>query len=153
MQCVRTLDKNQKFIQKTMSFKTYTELLNYTTFEDRYEYLRLGGGVGVSTFGFDRYINQAFYKSTEWKKIRRFVIDRDYGCDLGISGFEIYKDLLVHHINPVQSIDIIDHDEWILNPEFLITTSQRTHNAIHYGDKSLLRIAPTPRHAGDTKIW
>lgn len=136
-----------------MSFKTYSELITFNTFEERYLYLRLGGGVGASTFGFDRYINQAFYQSTEWKSIRRQVIARDFGCDLGIIGHEIHKDLLVHHMNPMDANHIIDHEEWILDPEYLITTSQLTHNAIHYGNIDLLPKPYIPRSFGDTKLW
>jgi len=127
--------------------------MQYSTFEDRYEYLRLGGGVGIATFGFDRYINQAFYSSSEWKSARRQVIARDRGCDLGIDGFEIESGLLVHHINPMDADDIINFQEWILNPEYLITTSQKTHNAIHYGDRNLLPKPYLPRAYGDTKLW
>jgi len=135
------------------SLKTYSELMQYSTFEDRYEYLRLGGGVGIATFGFDRYINQAFYSSSEWKSARRQVIARDRGCDLGIDGFEIESGLLVHHINPMDADDIINFQEWILNPEYLITTSQKTHNAIHYGDRNLLPNSYLSRAYGDTKLW
>jgi len=136
-----------------MIFKTYSEMKKFETFEERYEYLKLGGSVGATTFGFDRYINQAFYASTEWKSARRQVIARDRGCDLGISGYEIFKGLLVHHINPMDADDVIQFDDWILNPEYLITTSSRTHNAIHYGDSSLLAKPFVPRNSGDTKLW
>lgn len=136
-----------------MSLKCYSELIHLTTFEERYEYLRLGGGVGIATFGFDRYINQAFYTSSEWKSARRFVIARDRGCDLGIDGYELENGLLVHHINPMDADDILNFEEWILNPEYLITTSQKTHNAIHYGDRSLLPKPYAPRACGDTKLW
>jgi hypothetical protein len=136
-----------------MSLKCYSELIHLTTFEERYEYLRLGGGVGIATFGFDRYINQAFYTSSEWKSARRFVIARDRGCDLGIDGYELENGLLVHHINPMDADDILNFEEWILNPEYLITTSQKTHNAIHYGDRSLLPKPYAPRASGDTKLW
>lgn len=133
--------------------KSYSEMVQFSTFEDRYSYLRLGGGVGVSTFGFDRYINQTFYTSYEWRSIRRDVILRDNGCDLGIPGYEIHHGLLVHHINPMEVDHIVDYEEWILNPEYLITTSQKTHNAIHYGDRSLLPKPFVPRAYGDTKLW
>jgi len=133
--------------------RSYAELCHIETFEERYEYLRLGGGVGVSTFGFDRYINQAFYTSTQWKRVRREVILRDAGCDLGIEGYDIHTNLLVHHMNPMESSNIVDDENWILNPEFLITTSQQTHNAIHYGDSSLLKKPFIPRAVGDTKLW
>jgi len=133
--------------------KTYTELRKLRTFEERYAYLRLGGAVGVQTFGFDRYINQAFYGSREWSQVRDLVIVRDEGCDLGIPGREIHDSLLVHHINPMSSDDIVHDAEWILDPNFLITTTKRTHNAIHYGDQSLLLVEFAERRPGDTKLW
>lgn len=133
--------------------KTYTELSRLHTFEDRFEYLRLHGDVGRATFGFDRHINQKFYKSREWKSSRDFVITRDDGCDLGISGYEIYADILVHHINPMVVDDIIHGEEWIFDPNYLITTTHETHNAIHYSDASLLPKIVVSRRAGDTKLW
>jgi hypothetical protein len=133
--------------------RTYSELRRFDTFEERYEYLRLGGGVGESTFGFDRYINQAFYRSSLWKQVRNQVIVRDNGCDLGIPDRPINGGLLVHHINPMSVDDLIHHEEWVLNPEYLITTTHDTHNAIHYGDQSLLKKPFTPRQMGDTKLW
>lgn len=133
--------------------RTYSELRRFDTFEERYEYLRLGGGVGESTFGFDRYINQAFYRSSLWKQVRNSVIVRDNGCDLGIPDRPINGSLLVHHINPMSVDDLIRHEEWVLNPEYLITTTHDTHNAIHYGDQSLLKKPFTPRQMGDTKLW
>ncbi len=133
--------------------RRYSELRKFTTFEDRYEYLRLGGGVGDSTFGFDRQLNQGFYRSREWRQVREYVIIRDSGCDLGVPGYEIHTDLLVHHINPMTVDDIIHGEEWILSPEFLITTTQATHNAIHYGDHTLLAKPHVERHGGDTKLW
>jgi hypothetical protein len=133
--------------------RTYSELRRFDTFEERYEYLRLGGGVGESTFGFDRYINQAFYRSSLWKQVRNQVIVRDNGCDLGIPDRPINGSLLVHHINPMSVDDLIHHEEWVLNPEYLITTTHDTHNAIHYGDQSLLKKPFTPRQMGDTKLW
>lgn len=133
--------------------RTYVELRQLETFEDRYHYLKLGGVTGEATFGFDRWINQRFYKSREWKRARNHIIVRDNGCDLGIPGFEIYTDLLVHHMNPI-SLDDIEHgEEWLFDQNFLITTSLRTHNAIHYGDESLLPRGPVVREAGDTKLW
>jgi len=133
--------------------KTFHELLNFETFEDRYDYLRLGGAVGFATFGFDRYVNQGLYQSREWKRVREQVILRDNGCDLGVFGYEIHGALLVHHMNPINTNDIIHQEEHVLDPNFLITTTKDTHNAIHYGDKSLLRKPHTPRMAGDTKLW
>ena len=133
--------------------KTYSELCRFDTFEDRFEYLKLGGSVGDPTFGFDRYINQDFYRSAPWRAVRRQVIIRDQGYDLGIPGHEIHVDLLVHHINPMSSKDILHGEEWIFDPEFLITTSKDTHNAIHFGDASLLKIRFVERRPGDTKLW
>ena len=133
--------------------RRYSELSRFGSFEKRYEYLRLGGEVGQSTFGFDRHINQKFYRSREWKQIRDFVIVRDSGCDLGISGYEIAQGALIHHMNPMSVDDIIHGNDWILNPDFLITTTQNTHNAIHYGDASLLPKGVVVRQPGDTKLW
>ena len=133
--------------------RRYSELSRLNTFEDRFEYLRLGGEVGRSTFGFDRHINQKFYRSTEWRQLRDFVIVRDSGCDLGILGYEIVEGALIHHINPMVVDDIVHGNDWILNPEFLITTTHNTHNAIHYGDASLLPKVVISRHPGDTKLW
>lgn len=133
--------------------RTYSELSRITEFYDRYQYLKLRGVVGESTFGFDRWINQEFYRSHLWKTARNAVIVRDNGCDLGIPGFEIHRDLLVHHMNPVTMDDIKHGEEWIIDPEFLITTSHRTHNAIHYGDESLLPREPVVRRFGDTNLW
>lgn len=133
--------------------RTYSELQQYDSFEDRFHYLSLEGVVGQSTFGFDRWINQEFYRSKEWKDTRARVIVRDNGCDLGVPGYEIFADLLVHHMNPL-SVDAIEHGEsWILDPEFLITTSLNTHNAIHFGDERLLPRGPIERKPGDTKLW
>lgn len=136
-----------------MKTRRYSELVRLETFDERYEYLRLGGEVGYSTFGFDRYLNQAFYQSTEWKHIRNAVIVRDRGCDLGIPGREINGGLIVHHINPMAVDDILSHAAWILDPEYLICTSNNTHNAIHYGDSSKLQKEYVPRRPGDTKLW
>jgi hypothetical protein len=133
--------------------RTYTELRRLETFEERYHYLRLRGELGVSTFGFDRWANQRFYKSPEWKAIRYKVIIRDNGCDLGISGYEIHSGLFVHHMNPISLDDLEDGEDWIIDPNFLITTSLQTHNAIHYGDETLLPRGPITREAGDTKLW
>ena len=133
--------------------RTYTELSRLHTFDERYQYLKLSGVVGESTFGFDRWINQEFYRSRQWKSIRDEVIVRDDGCDLGIPGYEIYRGLMVHHMNPISMKDIEHGEDWILDPNFLITTSHRTHNAIHYGDESLLPSLPVTRKFGDTKLW
>jgi hypothetical protein len=137
----------------TKLFRRYSELRRLFTFEERFEYLRLGGVVGTTTFGFDRYINQDFYRSREWRSVREQVIVRDEGCDLGVEGYEIHGNLLVHHMNPMSADDVVHGEEWILNPDFLITTTQDTHNAIHYGDKSLLKTPFVPRQPNDTKLW
>jgi hypothetical protein len=133
--------------------RTYSELRRLETFEERYEYLKLKGLVGLRSFGFDRWINQRFYKSWEWQEVRNEVIVRDNGCDLGISGYEIHSNLLVHHMNPISVNDIKHGEDWIIDPEFLITTSLQTHNAIHYGDESLLPRGPIERKVGDTTLW
>lgn len=133
--------------------RTYSWLNRLGTFEERFEYLRLGGGVGHSTFGFDRWINQRFYASWEWKHVRQEVIVRDGGCDLGVAGYEINGALLIHHINPMDADDIVHGEDWILNPDFLITTTHNTHNAIHYGDISLIPPRHVERTPGDTKLW
>lgn len=133
--------------------RTYRELSNLVSFEDRFRYLSLSGSVGHSTFGFDRYLNQAFYKSSEWRRTRDYVIIRDEGRDLGVEGYEIHGRLLVHHINPTEVQDILDNEDYLLNPENLITTTHRTHNAIHYGDESLLPSVPKERIPGDTSLW
>lgn len=136
-----------------MRTRRYNELRRLTTFEERFEYLSLGGEVGLSTFGFDRWINQHFYRSREWKLVREQVIVRDNGCDLGVPGHEIHSRLLVHHMNPMSPDDLVRQQEWVLDPEYLITTTHQTHNAIHYGDQSLIPKAPVQRRPGDTKLW
>lgn len=138
---------------KTMNIKTYSELSKLTTFEERYRYLRLGGRVGEETFGFDRWINQMFYKDPEWLKIRDEVIIRDNGCDLGIEGREIYSRIIVHHMNPITKADILDRSEFLLDPEYLICTVKNTHDAIHYGDENLLITLPMERSVNDTCPW
>lgn len=137
----------------TTTTKTYSEMLRFSSFEDRFEYLRLHGALGRTTFGFDRHINQRFYKSQEWKNVRDFVIVRDDGCDLGVSGYEIYGNILIHHINPMTIEDVVHGAEWIFNSEYLITTTHNTHNAIHYSDTSLLPKIVVARESGDTKLW
>lgn len=131
----------------------YRDLRSLVTIQERYSYLRLGGSVGASTFGFDRYLNQAFYKSKEWQQARREVILRDKACDLGIDGYEIVKGLVVHHMNPITVDDVLNRKEEIFDPEFLICVSDRTHKAIHYGDAGLLPKEPVQRRAGDTCPW
>ena len=135
------------------NIKTYSELITIPTFEERFEYLKLDGQVGVETFGFNRYLNQAFYKSDEWLSIRDYVITRDNGCDLGMEGYEIYGRILIHHINPITKDDIIQRSRNLLDRENLITTVKRTHDAIHYGDSNLLMKAPIERRKNDTCPW
>lgn len=133
--------------------RTYSELIKLKTFKDRFEYLKLDGIVGEETFGFDRYMNQIFYKSREWTSVRRSVIIRDNGCDLGVEGYEIYGKILIHHMNPINLSDIVHKTDELLNPDYLITTALSTHNAIHYGDASLLPALPIERRANDTCPW
>lgn len=136
-----------------MMIRTYSELLTFNTFLERYKYLKLDGVVAEATFGFDRYLNQLFYKSDEWLRIRDHIIVRDSGCDLGIKDREIYKRIIIHHMNPISKRDILDRTDFLLNPEFLICTMKNTHDAIHYGDESLLIKEPTIRRANDTCPW
>lgn len=137
-----------------MKIRCYKELRQYKSIFDRFNYLKLGGSVGVETFGFDRYLNQAFYnRSREWHDARRAVILRDEGCDLGVEGYPIAKGLIVHHMNPITMDDIENRDPKIFDPEFLICVSHRTHNAIHYGDAELLPHDPVERRPGDTCPW
>jgi hypothetical protein len=134
--------------------RTYSEMIRLSTFEERYEYLRLFGVVGADTFGFDRYLNQAFYKSTEWKKLRHEIIVRDNGCDLAMPGYELYGDIYVHHMNPITIDDINNASEFLLNPEYLVCVSLDTHNAIHYGDKKLIKKKEiVERKPNDTCPW
>lgn len=138
----------------TMSIKTYSELIRFPTFEERFEYLRLNGSVGKDTFGFDRIFNQQFYTSREWKILRDHVIVRDLGCDLGVEGHEIHgQKILVHHMNPIALDDITHSSDILLDPEFLITTTHATHNAIHYGDSNQLPKGPIKRKPNDTCPW
>lgn len=136
-----------------MNIRTYSYLSKLTTFEDRYNYLRLNGFVGKETFGFDRYLNQVFYKSAKWRSVRDFVIVRDNGCDLGIEGREIYGKIIIHHMNPITIQDIEQESDFLLDPEFLISTVHETHNAIHYGDENLLIRSPIERKPNDTCPW
>ena len=133
--------------------RTYHELRRLETFEERFRYLALRGGVGVSTFGFDRWMNQRFYTSREWRQLRDHVIVRDNGCDLGVEGFEIHDKVLVHHMNPFIIDDLMADEQDLLDPDTLITTSHRTHNAIHYGDESLIPRKYKPRERDDTRLW
>ena len=137
----------------TMSIRTYSELITLPTFEERFKYLQLNGQVGESTFGFDRYMNQVFYRSQKWKSIRDFVIIRDCGCDLGVEGYDIHGKIIIHHMNPLSMQDIETESDFLLNPDFLICTTHNTHNAIHYGDENLLVTAPIERTKNDTCPW
>lgn len=135
--------------------KTYSKLITLPTFEERYEYLKLSGVVGKETFGYDRYLNQILYTSDEWRKFRRDIIIRDDGCDLACPGFDIPEGvkILIHHINPITVEDVLNRDPKIFDPENVITTILNTHNAIHYGDASLLTLAPIERSKNDTCPW
>lgn len=133
--------------------KTYRELIALPTFDERFRYLQLSGSVGKETFGFERYLNQRFYSSAEWKRIRREVILRDNGCDLGIPDRVIYGKVYIHHMNPVSREGILSQSELLLNPEYLICVSHETHNAIHYGDENLLVTVPPERKPNDTCPW
>lgn len=138
--------------QKTI--RTYSELIKLPTFKERYEYLKLGGKVGEETFGFDRYLNQIFYKSKEWLSIRNYVITRDMGCDLGVPDHEIRGNkIIIHHMNPITKEDILNRSDILLNPEYLICTVKNTHDAIHYGDSNLLYTDPIERSKNDTCPW
>lgn len=143
--------ETKKMNQKNI--RTYSELSKLKTFEERFEYLRLDGKVGEETFGFDRYINQMLYSNSEWRKVRRDVIIRDKGNDLGVEDYEIVGKVLVHHMNPITVDDIINRLDYVLNPEFLISSSFMTHQAIHYGSKDLLPQAPIERTKNDTCPW
>lgn len=137
-----------------MKIRTYSELKKFNTIEERFEYLKLNGEVGVATFGYDRIFNQNFYASKIWKDARRKVIIRDGGCDLGIPGYEVNDHITIHHMNPVTKEDIVKENwEYLTDPEFLISASYNTHKAIHFGDQSLLPKLPVERSPGDTCLW
>lgn len=136
-----------------MIIRCYSELILLDTFEERYNYLKLGGRVGEETFGFDRYLNQRFYTSQEWLSLRDEVILRDLGCDLGVKDREINGRILIHHMNPISKEDILRRSDFLLNPEYLIATSKSTHDAIHYGDFKLIGQAPIERRLNDTCPW
>ena len=148
-----SLKKTSTMIKVDRMLRTYSDLSQIETFEERYFYLELKGSFGERTFGFDRWLNQRFYKSREWKNSRDFVILRDEGCDLGVPGYEIQAGLLVHHMNPLSKEDLHHGSSWIFDPNYLITTTLQTHNAIHYGDVSQLPRGPVVRQAGDTRLW
>ena len=136
-----------------ISIRTYSELIILPTFEERYEYLRLDGRVGEETFGFDRWLNQTFYKSEEWLSMRDKIIVRDNGCDLGIPGRDIYSRILIHHMNPITKEDILRRSDILLNPEYLICVTPNTHRAIHYGNENLLMKDLIERRPNDTCPW
>ena len=133
--------------------RSYSELLTRPTFIDRFRYLKLNGRVAEETFGFDRYLNQKFYRSAEWQSVRNYVISRDLGCDLAYPGYEIYKRIIIHHMNPITRKDILDVREEMLDPEYLICVTNETHNAIHYGDETLLFTGLPERRPNDTCPW
>lgn len=134
-------------------YRTYNELILLQTFEERFDYLRLNGQCSEITFGGHRLLNQMLYRSPQWQEVRRRVIIRDNGCDLGIEGREIYSRIIVHHMNPITKADILDRSEFLLNPEYLICTVKNTHDAIHYGDENLLITLPMERNVNDTCPW
>lgn len=133
--------------------RTYSELIQLKSFEERFEYLKLDGIVGRETFGFDRYLNQMFYTSIEWKKFRRDIILRDNGCDLAMPGLDIVGKIFIHHLNPITKDDILNRTEYLMNPEFVICSSKLTHDAIHYSDSDLLPKGPIERKRNDTCPW
>lgn len=136
-----------------MSIRTYSEMLTFPTLEERFKYLQLKGSVGKDTFGYDRYLNQILYHSDGWKSFRNDIIIRDNGCDLACEGYEIYKRILVHHINPITVEDVLNRDPKVFDPENVVCVSHITHNAIHYGDENLLMTAPVERSPNDTCPW
>lgn len=140
-------------MQMKQMIKTYYELLTFPTFDERFEYLKLKGSVGIDTFGFDRIFNQQFYRSSEWKSIRNLVIARDRGCDLGVEGYEIPDRILIHHMNPISVEDIQHSTEFLLNPNYLICVSHQTHNALHYGKDREPEREYKPRRLNDTCPW
>ena len=142
-----------EMVMVMMIIKTYSELISIPTYEERFDYLKLEGVVGKDTFGYDRYLNQAFYNSPEWRRFRRDIIIRDNGCDLACEGYDIRGRIILHHINPLTQEDLINRKEALFNPENIICVSHNTHNAIHYGDANLLITGPIERVANDTCPW
>lgn len=140
-------------VRSAMTIKTYSELVGFETFEDRFNYLKLDGSVGKDTFGFDRYLNQLFYRSREWKSLRDQIIIRDNGCDLGVPGFEVGSRIIIHHMNPLTIDDVRNQTDLLLNPDFLICVSHRTHNALHYGNENLSLPKIVERTPNDTCPW
>ena len=148
------LDKKSTMMRtKTMMTKSYSELRQLKTFEERFDYLKLPGSVGYPTFGFDRYLNQRFYGSSEWQQLRQYIIARDLGCDLGVEGYDIHARILIHHMNPISPENLKHSDDLVLDPDNLITTTHGSHNAIHYGSASNLPKLPPDRRPGDTIPW
>ena len=137
----------------SMRNKSYLELIQIPTFQERYEYLKIDGRIGEETFGFDRHLNQTLYRSSEWKRFRRQIIIRDKGCDVGCEGYELYDKILIHHINPITINDVLNRASCIFDPNNVICTSLNTHNAIHYGDSELLVTEPIERTKNDTCPW
>ena len=136
--------------------RTYTELIQLPTFIERYRYLKLGGKIGEETFGWERYLNQKFYQSHEWREFRRQIILRDNGCDLGMEGYEFgpNETVLIHHMNPINTKDIVNRTEYLMNPEYVISVRKKTHDAIHYGDESLImEYELVVRRPNDTCPW
>ena len=140
-------------MKRTMGIRTYTELAKLHTFRERFDYLKLDGQVGEETFGFERYLNQQFYHSREWRRIRDYVIARDLGCDLAMEGYEIREPILIHHMNPITVADIRHSSEFLVNLDYLVCVTRNTHTAIHYGDASMLVTAPVERTPNDTSPW
>lgn len=135
------------------NIKTYSELITLPTFEERFRYLKLDGVVGAQTFGYDRYLNQQFYNSQEWKSIKDHIILRDNGCDMGLEGYELHSRIYIHHMNPIQARDIIHRTDYLTNPEYLVCVSFATHNAIHYADETFLKLRPVERTKNDMCPW
>ena len=133
--------------------KNYSELIKLPTFSERFQYLSIGGEVGKETFGYERYLNQKFYKSKEWRDLRNYIIVRDKGCDMALDGYEIPGRVIIHHMNPIGSQDITSRTEFLMNPEYLVCVSYDTHNAIHYGNEQLITLEHTVRIANDTCPW
>lgn len=136
-----------------MSTRSYTELMRLSSFDERFRYLSLRGRVGEQTFGYERPLNQRFYSSAEWRNIRHHVVARDLNCDLGIEGYDIYQRSYIHHMNPLTPDQIRHGHDNLFNPEFLITVTHQTHNAIHYGDEKQLPRRFVEREPGDTLLW
>lgn len=136
-----------------MKIRTWQELVRYETFEERYRYLKLGGEVGKETFGHERYLNQRFYTSREWRNLRHHVIARDLARDLALEGYDLHEKIIVHHMNPMMVEDLLEGNEDVLNPDYLISVSHRTHNAIHFGDDKQLLDPVVIRRPGDTRLW